>query len=63
MHYLLFYTVADDDITRRPAFRKVHLEYALKSVARSPIRPTAQRCCFAVIPPWPPGASPKTIPT
>jgi uncharacterized protein YciI len=34
MHYLLFYTVADDYMTRRPAFRKAHLEYALKAVAR-----------------------------
>ena len=34
MNYLLFYTVADDYMTRRPAFRKAHLEYALKAVAR-----------------------------
>jgi uncharacterized protein len=33
MHYLLFYTITDDYITRRPAFRKAHLEYALKAVA------------------------------
>jgi len=26
MRYLLFHTVADDDITRRPAFRKARLE-------------------------------------
>jgi uncharacterized protein YciI len=34
MHYLLFYSVADDYITRRAAFRKAHLEYAMKAVAR-----------------------------
>ncbi|HEX7902016.1 MAG TPA: YciI-like protein [Planctomycetota bacterium] len=34
MHYLLFYTVADDYLARRGAFRKAHLELAWRAAAR-----------------------------
>ena len=34
MHFLLFYEVADDYLTRRAAHRKAHLEHALRAVAR-----------------------------
>lgn len=34
MHYLLFYDVADDYMTRRAAYRKAHLEHAVRAVAR-----------------------------
>jgi len=34
MHYLLFYEGADDYLTRRTAFRKLHLEHANRAVAR-----------------------------
>jgi uncharacterized protein len=32
MHYLLFYTVSDDYLARRAAYRKAHLEHAWKAV-------------------------------
>jgi uncharacterized protein YciI len=35
MHYLLFYEVADDYLTRRTEFRNAHLELAWKAVERS----------------------------
>ena len=34
MHFLLFYETADDYMTRRAAFRKLHLEHANRAVAR-----------------------------
>ena len=34
MHYLLFYTVADDYLARRAAHRKAHLEHAWRAVER-----------------------------
>jgi uncharacterized protein len=34
MHYLLFYDVADDYLTRRGAFRAAHLENAWQAHAR-----------------------------
>jgi uncharacterized protein YciI len=34
MHYLLFYEVADDYLTRRTEFRNAHLELAWKAVER-----------------------------
>src|SRR5437899_1624936 len=34
MHYLLFYTVADDYLERRAAHRKAHLEHAWRAVER-----------------------------
>jgi len=34
MHYLLFYDVADDYMTRRAAYRKAHLEHAWRAAAR-----------------------------
>jgi len=34
IHYLLFYTVAEDYVTRRAAYRKAHLEHAWRAVAR-----------------------------
>jgi uncharacterized protein len=34
MHYLLFYTVAEDYLARRAAFRKAHLEHAWRAVGR-----------------------------
>ncbi len=34
MHYLLFYEAGDDYATRRMPFRKAHLEYANRAVAR-----------------------------
>src|SRR5262245_10539132 len=33
-HYLLFYTVAEDYVTRRAPYRKAHLEHAWRSVGR-----------------------------
>lgn len=33
-HYLLFYEVVSDYVTRRAAFRSVHLEHAWKSAGR-----------------------------
>jgi uncharacterized protein YciI len=34
MHYLLFYEVTDDYLTRRTEFRNAHLELAWKAVER-----------------------------
>lgn len=34
MHYLLFYDVVPDYVTRRVPFRAAHLEYARKAVER-----------------------------
>lgn len=34
MHYLLFYTVAEDYLARRAAFRKAHLEHAWRASER-----------------------------
>jgi uncharacterized protein YciI len=34
MHYLLFYEVADDYLSRRTEFRNIHLELAWKAVER-----------------------------
>ena len=34
MHYILFYVVADDYITRRAPFRDRHLEYARQAYER-----------------------------
>jgi hypothetical protein len=34
MHYLLFYSVADDYLARRAAHRKAHLEHAWAAVGR-----------------------------
>src|SRR5262245_59969753 len=34
MHYLLFYQVADDYLTRRAAHRQAHLEHAWRAVER-----------------------------
>jgi hypothetical protein len=34
MHYLLFYTVADDYLARRAAFRKEHLAHAWRAAEK-----------------------------
>ena len=34
MHFLLFYSVADDYLSRRAAHRKAHLEHAWRAVGR-----------------------------
>lgn len=34
MHYLLFYEVVDDYISRRAAFRAAHIAHARESIAR-----------------------------
>jgi uncharacterized protein YciI len=55
-HYLLFYDVADDYVTKRAAFRAAHLDHAWRAHARgelvlagpSPIPWTEPYSCSAV---------------
>ncbi len=57
MHYLLFYAVDEDYVSRRAQFRELHLKKAWEASERGelvlagpwPIRCRARCCCFKAV--------------